>query len=109
MNKKVTPIGWGKTILGVQDAWKSIMTIEHSPLRNLPPQLGLMVFLILSIMWSGIFAALINNPHIFGWAAGGHVLVVCGIFITAIVHEQADKYPSHMKHYNTRASGGEHE
>ena len=31
-----------------KEGWKSIMTIEHSPLRNLPPQLGLMIFLILS-------------------------------------------------------------
>jgi len=92
----------------IKDSWNSIMTIQHSPLRKLPPQLGLMVFLILSVMWSGIFAALISNPYIFGWAAGGHVLVVCGIFITAIVHDQADKYPAHMK-YNTRAPGGEHE
>lgn len=109
MNSKATPIGWGKTILGIKDAWNSIMTIQHSPLRHLPPQLGLMVFLILSIMWSGIFSVLINNPYMFGWTAGGHVLVVCGIFVTAMVHDQAEKYPAHMKHYNTRASGGEHE
>ena len=30
----------------VKEGWNSIMTIEHSPLRKLPPQLGLMVFLI---------------------------------------------------------------
>ena len=91
-----------------KEGWKSIMTIEHSPLRKLPPQLGLMVFLILSVMWSGIFAALISNPYIFDWTAGGHVLVVSGIFITAIVHQQADKYPTHMK-YSGRSANGEHE
>ena len=109
MNNKVTPIGWGKTILGIKDAWKSVMTIEHSPLRNLPPQLGLMVFLILSIMWSGIFAAIINNPYIFGWTAGAHVLIICGIFITAIVHEQAEKAGNVPQNYNLRGQGGEHE
>ena len=56
MSNKVRPIGWATTILNVTDAWKSIMTIKNSPLRNLPPQLGLMVFSILAIMWSGIFA-----------------------------------------------------
>ena len=91
-----------------KEGWKSVMTIEHSPLRKLPPQLGLMVFLILSLMWSGIFAAIIQNPYIFVWTAGAHVLVVCGIFITAIVHQEADKYPQHMK-YSGRSSNGEHE
>ena len=91
-----------------KEGWKSVMTIEHSPLRKLPPQLGLMVFLILSLMWSGIFAPIIQNPYIFGWTAGAHVLVVCGIFITAIVHQEADKYPQHMK-YSGRSSNGEHE
>ena len=95
--------------LVAKESWKSIMTIEHSPLKNLPPQLGLMVFLILSVMQSGIFAALINNPNIFGWAAGGHVLVVCGIFITAIVHDQAEKAGNVYQNYNLRGRGGEHE
>ena len=98
-------------LLMIKEAWLSIMTIEHSPLRNLPPQLGLMVFGILSVMWSGIFAAIINQPYIFGWTAGAHILVVCGIFITAIVHDEASKYPPHTdgKKYDGRAKGGEHE
>ena len=108
MSKKVTPIGWGKTILGMKDAWNGIMTIRNSPLRNLPPQLGLMVFSILAIMWSGIFAAIINNPYAFGISAGGHLLVVFGIFITAIVHDSAEKY-SAPQNYNSRGAGGEHE
>ena len=100
----------------VVDAWKSIMTIENSPLRKLPPQLGLMVFLILSFMWSGIFAAIIKNPHSFAWSAGGHFIIVCGIFITAIVFQEAEKASPSMddifksgKKYNGRAKDGEHE
>ena len=108
MSKKVTPIGWGKTILGMKDAWNGIMTIKNSPLRNSPPQLGLMVFSILAIMWSGIFAALINNPYAFGISAGGHLLVIFGIFITAIVYDSAEKY-SAPQNYNSRGVGGEHE
>ena len=108
MSKEVRPIGWAKTILSMRDAWKSIMTIKNSPLRNLPPQLGLMVFSILSIMWSGIFAAIINNPYAFGVSAGGHLLVVFGIFITAIVYDSAEKY-SAPQNYNSRGNGGEHE
>ena len=108
MNSKTTPIGWAKTILSMRDAWKSIMTIKNSPLRNLPPQLGLMVFSILSVMWSGIFAAIINNPYAFGVSAGGHLLVVFGIFITAIVYDSAEKYTA-PQNYNSRGIGGEHE
>ena len=108
MNNKVTPIGWGKTILGMKDAWKSVMTIKNSPLRNLPPQLGLMVFSILAVMWSGIFACIINNPYAFGISAGGHLLVIFGIFITAIVYDSAEKY-SAPQNYNSRGAGGEHE
>ena len=83
MNNKVRPIGWATTILNVTDAWKSIMTIKNSPLRNLPPQLGLMVFSILAIMWSGIF-------------------------ITAMTFDSAEKY-SAPQDYNSRGIGGEHE
>tara|TARA_B100000900_G_C20587764_1_gene720352 strand:+ start:1959 stop:2285 length:327 start_codon:yes stop_codon:yes gene_type:complete len=108
MKKAFTPIGWGRTILGARDAWKSVMTIKNSPLRNLPPQLGLMVFSILAIMWSGIFAAIINNPYAFGISAGGHLLVIFGIFITAIVYDSAEKY-SAPQNYNSRGKGGEHE
>ena len=108
MKKAFTPIGWGRTILGARDAWKSVMTIKNSPLRNLPPQLVLMVFSILAIMWSGIFAAIINNPYAFGISAGGHLLVIFGIFITAIVYDSAEKY-SAPQNYNSRGKGGEHE
>ena len=108
MKDKVTPIGWGKTILGMKDAWNGIMTIKHSPLRNLPPQLGLMVFSILAIMWSGIFACIINNPYAFAVSAGGHLMVILGIFITAMTYSSAEKY-SAPQDYNTRGKGGEHE
>ena len=108
MNSKKAPIGWAKTILSMRDAWKSVMTIKNSPLRNLPPQLGLMVFSILSVMWSGIFAAIINNPYAFGISASGHLLVVFGIFITAIVYNSAEKYTV-PQNYNSRGNGGEHE
>ena len=91
----------------LKDGWKSIMTIEHSPLRKLPPKVGLMVFSVLAVMWSGIFAAIINNPHVFGISAGAPVSNV-GIFITAIVFENAGSYDV-PQNYNSRGRGGEHE
>ena len=92
----------------LKDGWKSIMTIEHSPLRKLPPKVGLMVFSVLAVMWSGIFAAIINNPHVFGISAGAHLLVIFGIFITAIIFENAGNYDV-PQNYNSRGRGGEHE
>tara|TARA_Y100000310_G_scaffold234875_1_gene237891 strand:+ start:318 stop:644 length:327 start_codon:yes stop_codon:yes gene_type:complete len=92
----------------LKDGWKSIMTIEHSPLRKLPPKVGLMVFSVLAVMWSGIFAAIINNPHVFGISAGAHLLVIFGIFITAIIFENAGSYDV-PQNYNSRGRGGEHE
>ena len=108
MSNKVQPIGWARTLLGARDAWKSIMTIKNSPLRGLPPQLGLMVFSILAIMWSGIFASIINNPYAFAVSAGGHIIIICGIFITAMTFNSAEKY-SAPQDYNLRGIGGEHE
>ena len=110
----VVPVSIFSYVLFIKEAWNTVMTIENSPLRNLPPQLGLMVFGILSLMWSGIFSAIINNPYIFGWTAGAHILVVCGIFITVIVYQEAEKasgtYDIYKgKKYNGRASNGEHE
>ena len=88
--------------------WKGVMTIEHSPLRKLHPQVAHMLFLILAFMWSGIFAAIVNNPYAFGISAGSHLLVIFGIFITAIVYDSAEKY-SAPQNYSSRGQGGEHE
>ena len=51
-----------------------------------------------------------NNkyPYAFGVSAGGHLLVVFGIFITAIVYDSAEKYTA-PQNYNSRGIGGEHE
>ena len=45
----------------VKEGWNSIMTIEHSPLRKLDPQVAHMVFTILGFMWSAIFAIAIMD------------------------------------------------
>ena len=93
-----------------KEGWKGVMTIENSPLRKLPTQVAFMTFLILAFMWSCIFAALISNPYAFGWSAGGHILVIAGIFITKIVYEEAEKAAPHNGGaYSGRASSGEHE
>ena len=66
----------------IKDAWNSIMTIEHSPLRKLDPQVAHMVFTILGFMWSGIFAvAIMDSITAFGISALAHIIVISGFFI----------------------------
>ena len=78
----------------VKEGWKSVMTIEHSPLRKLDPQVAHMVFTILGFMWSGIFAiAIMDSILAFGISALAHIVVISGVFITFIVFNEADKRP----------------
>ena len=78
----------------VREGWKSIMTIEHSPLRKLDPQVAHMVFTILGFMWSAIFAIAIMDSFIaFGISALAHIVIITGFFITFIVFNEADKRP----------------
>ena len=78
----------------IKDAWKSVMTIEHSPLRKLDPQVAHMVFTILGFMWSGIFAvAIMDSITAFGISALAHIVIISGVFITFLVFNEADKRP----------------
>ena len=92
--------------------WKSVMTIEHSPLRKLDPRAGHMVFTILGFMWSAIFGiVLMDSVTAFGISAVAHIMIVSGIFITAMVFNEADKRPHNLNSAfnNGRGIGGEHE
>ena len=94
------PIGWETTIKSIisipRDAWNSIMTIEHSPLRKLDPRVGHMVFQVLAFMWSGIFAVMIGSVNAFGISAIGHMVFITGVFVTAYVFNKADTKPQTM-------------
>ena len=56
--------------------WKSVLTVEHSPLKKLHPQVAHMLFLILGFMWSGIFAAAVGSIQWFGLSAFIHILII---------------------------------
>ena len=88
----------------VKEGWKSVMTIEHSPLRKLDPQVAHMVFTILGFMWSGIFAiAIMDSILAFGISALAHIVIISGVFITFIVFNEADKRPqSFNKTFNLK-------
>ena len=78
----------------IKDCWNTVMTIEHSPLRKLDPMVAHMVFTILGFMWSAIFGiAIVESFTAFGVSAVVHICLISGIFITAMVFNEADKRP----------------
>ena len=116
MNNKPKPIGWATTIstlfAEIPHAWKSVMTIENSPLRKLDPRVGHMVFQCLAFIWSGLFAIMIGSYMAFGISAMFHLCLIAGIFITAVTMNEADRRPQNFNRfggYNGRGHGGEHE
>jgi hypothetical protein len=112
MSNNPKPIGWASTVstlvAEIPLMWKSVMTIENSPLKNLDPRAAHMVFQCLAFVWSGIFAAMISSYQAFGISAMFHVLLIGGVFITAMTFRSANKqkYPTN---YSGRGRGGEHE
>jgi len=120
MNISPKPIGWATTIKTVsnipREMWDSVMTVENSPLRNLDPMVGHMVFQCLFFIWSGIFALMVGSFMAFGISAAFHLLLVSGVTITAVTFRQAERNPDSINNimksgrkYNGRADGGEHE
>jgi hypothetical protein len=120
MNKQIKPIGWATTLSELvnipREMWDSVMTVEKSPLRNLDPMVGHMIFQCLFFIWSGIFALMVGSYLAFGISAAFHLLLVSGVTITVVTFRQAERNPESLNNilksgrkYNGRANGGEHE
>ena len=114
------PIGWETTLTELAsipcEMWDSVMTVEKSPLRNLDPMVGHMIFQCLFFIWSGIFALMVGSYLAFGISAAFHLLLVSGVTITVVTFRQAERNPKSLNNilksgrkYNGRAAGGEHE
>ena len=101
-------VGYGNSIGFVintfTDAYKSIMTIENSPLKNFDPMVAHMAFQILAFIWSAIFGIILGSYIAFGISSIMHVAVVAGIIITVTVFNTAEK----SKMYSGRSPDGEH-
>jgi hypothetical protein len=119
MNTTPKPIGWATTIKTLvklpRDMWNSVMTIEHSPLRNLDPMVAHMIFQCLFFIWSGLFAVMVGSYVVFGISAIAHMALITGITLTAVTFRQAEKNPESInkllksgQKYNGRAADGEH-
>jgi hypothetical protein len=113
-------IGWANTLTTLftlpKEMWDSVMTVEKSPLRNLDPMVGHMVFQCLFFIWSGIFAVMVGSMFAFGISAAFHIFLISGITITAVTFRQAEKNPESLnkllqsgRKYTGRGNGGEHE
>lgn len=113
------PIGWVTTISHLisipKEMWDSVMTVEKSPLQNLDPMVGHMVFQCLFFVWSGLFAVMIGSFMVFGISAIVHMALVTGVTLTTVAFRQAEKNPESInqllktgKKYNGRAANGEH-
>ena len=120
MNNNPKPIGWATTLTEIaklpREMWDTVMTVEKSPLRNLDPMVGHMVFQCLFFIWSGIFALMVGSFMAFGISATFHLLLVSGVTITVVTFRQAERNPESLNNilksgrkYNGRANGGEHE
>ena len=120
-NTKVTtkPIGWANTRSTLfalpKEMWDSVMTVEKSPLRNLDPMVGHMVFQCLFFIWSGIFAVMVGSYLAFGISAAFHLLLISGVTVTIVTFRAAENNPESLNNIvrdniiNARAPGGEHE
>ena len=93
----------------LRDGWRGVMTIEHSPLRKLDPMAAHMIFTILGFMWSAIFGIVIADSFTaFGISAVAHIVIISGIFITAIVFNEADKRPNGLNETMFKIKEGYH-
>ena len=120
MSNTPKPIGWATTISSLiklpREMWDSVMTVEKSPLRNLDPMVGHMIFQCLFFIWSGLFAVMVGSYYAFGISAAFHICLITGITLTVTVFRQAENNPESLNNilksgrkYNGRANGGEHE
>ena len=86
------------------DVYKSIMTIENSPLKNFDPMVAYMAFQILVFIWSAIFGIMLGSYIVVGVSSTMHVAFIAGILMTATIFKTAEK----SKMYSGRSPDGEH-
>lgn len=109
MNSKSKHVaGYGTSISLIfgtfADMYKSIMTVEHSPLKNFDPMVAHMAFQILAFIWSAIFGIILGSYIAFGVSSIMHVAFIAGVLITATVFKTAEK----TNKYSGRSPDGEH-
>ena len=94
----------------IVDSWNVVMDNKLNPLSAVP-DMGVrhMVMQILAWMWCIIFSIYVGSFVVFGISAIAHILLISGLFITAITFKLAKDKPEIFTGGLGRARGGEHE
>ena len=79
--------------LWVYDLYNFFFSLKVNPLRHIPsPFTQFILMFYLSVMWTAIFTFWTGYTIYFGiYSVGGHLLVVGGFFITALIFQDAEK------------------
>lgn len=75
----------------IKSMYQGVMTIEHSPLKRFDPIVAHMMFQVLALIWSGVFAAMLGSYIAFGISAAFHVFFISGVLITVLVFREGNK------------------
>lgn len=97
----------GYIFVEIKLMYNSVMTIENSPLKKFDPMVAHMVFQVLALVWSGVFAAMIGSYIAFGISAAFHIFLITGVLVTALAFQTAER-KGKIKVYSGRAADGEH-
>ena len=75
----------------LKDLYASVMDPERNPLRSLPKMQRFQYMVVLSYMWSTIFAISVGSYLVFGASVVAHLLLLTGLFFTRATFGNADQ------------------
>ena len=75
------------------NAYNMLMDPSENPLRNLPRIVRFHYMLLLSYMWSAIFALWIGYTWLMGPSLVAHSLILVGVFFTSETFALANRQP----------------
>lgn len=77
----------------IYDLYNFFFSLKVNPLRHIPNEFTQFILMFyLSVMWTVIFTIWAGYTIYFGiYSVGGHLLVIGGFFITALLFRDAEK------------------
>jgi len=83
----------------LKSSWNKIFDERFNPLQDLPSVVRYQLMMVLALMWSFIFCAMIGWMVIFPYWAIGHVILLsCGLAITHFAFQNAIKFKASLSH-----------
>lgn len=74
-------------------SYRAVMDPSENPLRELPRMVRFHYMLLLSYMWSAIFALWVGYTWVMGPSLVAHSVVLVGLFFTTEIFALVDKRP----------------